>query len=80
MWLAQTRKFAPAVDERLLDRVLRAIGIAKAEIRDPEQAVEPGGHQSVEGVPIPVFRPLHQSDIGHGRWPLAYGRHSGDPY
>src|SRR4051794_3992698 len=73
---AQCRQVFPGSDERLLDGVLRLVGIAQDEPGGGIQPEERGACQRREGVMIAPLRSLHEFllHLAPRRWRGPYGR------
>ena len=61
--VAQAGQVPPAPDERLLDGVLRAVGIPEDESGRGVQSTDRGACQQGEGVMIALPRPLHEVSL-----------------
>ena len=68
--VAQAGQVAPAGDERLLDRVLGAIGVAQDEARHGEEPVDDARHDHVERLPVALGCSLHERSL-HASLPPA---------
>src|SRR5262245_7464779 len=58
--IAQGWKIPPAPDERLLDGVLRPVGVTEDEARCGIQPADRGAREHGEGVMIALPRPVHE--------------------
>ena len=61
--IAQARQVPPGPDERLLDGILRPVGIAKHESSGGVQATDRGACERGEGVMIAPLCPFHEVSL-----------------
>jgi hypothetical protein len=68
--IAEVRQTLPRADERLLDRVLREVGISEDEPHDAMQPLRDAEGEDLEGLVVAVSRWLDEVSL-HPLAPLA---------